>query len=175
MRIFIAVPLPDVVKSALKNLQVSTDYIRWQPPRQLHITLKFLGDISSDDLQMLEQKLTDISQQPFNLQLTQWGTFPEKGKPKVIWVGVEPRENITALHKKVEKSCAALGFDEDNRSYLPHVTLGRSKNVSRGKVSEIMLNPEPVGFSVQQFGIFKSELSPEGAKHTLIKKYPLGV
>ena len=174
MRIFIAVPLPDAVKSTLKNLQVSADNIRWQPPHQLHITLKFLGDTSEEDIQLLKSELADVSQPSFALRLTQWGTFPEKGRPSVIWVGVEPEQKITTLHKKVEKTCAVLGFDADERPFVPHITLGRPKKATRQQVSSIMQDPEQVEFLVRHFGIYKSELSPEGAQHSLIKKYPLG-
>lgn len=174
MRIFIAVPLPDAVKSTLKNLQASADNIRWQPPRQLHITLKFLGAISEEDLQLLKSELADLSQPSFALRLSQWGTFPEKGQPSVIWVGVEPGQKITALHEKVENICSALGFDADERPFVPHITLGRPKNATRKQVSSIMRDPEPVEFLIRHFGIYKSELSPEGARHSLIKKYPLG-
>lgn len=174
MRIFIAVPLSESVKKQLQKLQVPADYVRWQSPEQMHITLKFLGELSDDEVSGLKQALTGISMTSFNLKVQQIGMFTRNDIPQVIWVGVAPDEQITQLYKAVEARCASLGFETDKRPFLPHITLGRVKrNIQRKQVKNLLDNTEPVSFSVDSFGIYKSELHPDGAIHTLLKKFPL--
>lgn len=174
MRTFIAVPLSKSVKDELQQLQVRTDSVRWQSPEQMHITLKFLGEITAEEVTGLKQGLAGISVASFELKLQELGMFPQKGNPKVIWIGVAPDHKITQLHQAVEARCSALGFETDKRPFLPHITLGRvQKEWPRNRIKNLLEEPKPVSFSVTSFGIYKSELNADGAVHTLIKKYPL--
>lgn len=174
MRTFIAVPLSKSVIDKLQNLQVPTDYVRWQSPEQMHITLKFLGELSDDEINGLKQALAGISMTSFIMKVQQIGMFPRNDIPKVIWIGVAPDKEITQLYKAVEARCTSLGFEADKRPFLPHITLGRvQKNIPRKQIRNLLDKPEPVSFSVDSFGIYKSELHPDGTIHTLLKKYPL--
>lgn len=174
MRIFIAIPLPDDLKQSLAELQTSIDGIRWQQPTQMHLTLKFLGEISQQKLDALLKALDSIEQKKFKLMVEGWGTFPKEGVPKVIWAGISQEQELTKLQKKIEGKCLSLDFDALDQPFIPHVTMGRvRKNISRKKLGKILDASTWFEFFVNAFNVYQSELSPEGAVHTVIKKYPL--
>lgn len=178
MRIFIAIPLAAGVRKKLKTLRFSSDAIRWQPTEQMHITLKFLGDLTQKQVNNLQMALSDISKAAFALTLKGWGTFPNEGRPKIIWARIEASEAIMELQQAVEEVCAAWGFERENRPFVPHVTLGRIKgSLSRNELENKMsAATDMLGVLTAMadcFCLYESELGPGGATHRPIKKYPL--
>ncbi|MDX1586978.1 MAG: RNA 2',3'-cyclic phosphodiesterase [Balneolaceae bacterium] len=176
MRLFTAIAVPNEIKAGLHELYTSIEGVRWQDTSQMHLTLRFIGEVTAEIAERLVSELQQVSVSPFHLELNGLGTFPESGKPKVIWVGVEPESRLQELHRQIESACQQAGLEPDNRSFTPHITLGRNKGkaskgirdyLDRQKVPEF--NPIPV----TEFCLFRSELTAKGAIHHLEKKFSL--
>ncbi len=180
MRCFIAINLPDAVKEILAGLQhefkkCGAD-IRWVRPENIHITLKFLGDINEETaghiVEIVEMACKEHS--AFNFEIFGAGVFPDKKPPRVLWAGLRTGEVLSELQQKIEDGTASLGFKKEKRRFAPHLTLGRFKS-SRGKedLKEKIRLYENTGFGSFDTGsvcLMKSDLSPSGAKYSIIKE-----
>ncbi|MCH7662502.1 MAG: RNA 2',3'-cyclic phosphodiesterase, partial [Chloroflexi bacterium] len=157
MRAFIAVDLPTHIHEKLdqvvKNLNAKLDGlpIRWVPSENIHLSLKFLGDVSESNLDMITRILELIwnQQNNFEVSVGSLGVFPTMRSPRVIWVGVEAPEELLSLHRKLEAETANIGYEIEARAYTPHLTLGRvSRNATTKEVRKIakILEKEKLGF-----------------------------
>lgn len=178
-RLFIALALPDPVRAAVAALQTPSRNVRWTPLEQLHVTLRFLGDIFPDVKATLMNRLADVRVEPFILPVEGVGAFPQKGPPRVLWAGIgsgHPR--LHQLRKQIDDTLLALGLDVELRTFHPHVTVGRC-NENAGSAVHAWLRAHrdfagPV-FQVESFDLYASELRPGGAEHRLEMKFPLAV
>ena len=186
IRAFIAVDISDEVIGEIMNavnaLKKNHNYIRWVKEGGIHLTLKFLGEIDTRRVDAICDALSSVGSEfgAISLAAGQPGAFPNEKRPKVIWLGLEDEAGaISELQKRVEKSCAALGFPDEKKLFKPHLTLGR---VKRGKVrwhemdiSVIMSSLGKVKtppFEVGAFHLYRSELKPGGAIYTKLKSFP---
>lgn len=126
---FIAIPLPLELKEYFSkwqtDLKQTLNYKEWPNKHDLHITLKFLGGSSKIQLRTLHDKLTLLQVPTFSITVGQIGTFGQIDQPRVLWAGVEKNELITTLQKDVEQCAVQSGFSREERTYLPHITLGK--------------------------------------------------
>lgn len=130
-RLFISIELPESVRQRLADMDPHLRGVRWLEPRQMHLTLSFLGDVSGETQETLMEKLRAISWKSFFLPLIGLGTFPGKGWPKIVWIGVGTgHPHLFQLHKRVQEAALAAGLEPDLRSFHPHVTLARCRDVS---------------------------------------------
>jgi 2'-5' RNA ligase len=176
MRLFIAIPLSENLKSKMTRIQKPVEGIKWQGRDQLHLTLRFLGEASPDRLSVLRNQLGNIEQAPFRLNINGTGVFPNMRSPRIIWAGVKKSEPLDDLHEAVEKQCCSVGFDAEKRSFKPHITFGRVKSASVKVVKELLESGQPeVSLSeiANCFNLYRSETHPEGAAHSIIETYPL--
>lgn len=174
MRLFIAIPLPDSAKQALENLKKPIDSIRWQPSHQFHITLKFLGETPEQQLQRLQAHLRSVNQSAFNLTVQGLGAFPKKGKPRVIWAGVEKSAALEQLQQTIEEISVGVGFEKESRSFTPHITLGKVRKAATQEVDLFLSSCSGWGseeFLVDQLALYASHISSSGARHEVIKNY----
>ncbi|GBD97412.1 2',5' RNA ligase family [bacterium BMS3Abin06] len=184
MRSFIAIELSETAKSALAELQQELKKcgadIRWVKPENIHLTLKFLGNIENeivdDVLKIIESRCKKF--RAFDLEIKGTGTFPNLRSPSVLWVGVNSNADIAALQNEIEAGMTSLGFERENRKYTPHLTLGRFRS-SQGKGPllekiELFKNRKYGLINVGAVALMRSDLSPSGARHSVIAEIFLG-
>jgi 2'-5' RNA ligase len=185
MRTFIAVELePGLREPLLKLLREVFPRdrdVRWCSENQLHVTLKFLGEIREEQLAPVCAAAQTACAQvpPFALRIKGLGAFPNPRSPRVLWCGVEDAN--ASCRRWVELAdplFAQLGFEPENRAFTPHITLGRSKAPAGARVLREMLEtappPETELMTVRQVIVFESRLLPAGAQYTPRATLPLG-
>ncbi len=182
IRAFIAIELDDAQHRALAEVQArlqrdrAASRVRWVAPENIHLTLKFLGDVDAAKMVALQRALADVcaSTPPFALRIAGVGAFPDTPRPTVIWVGVSGEvERAALLAQEIDAACAALGFAREARAFSPHVTLGRvQRDAARGdrqKIGALIANAQ-VGelgaLRVERLAVMKSELRPSGSIYT---------
>lgn len=189
IRAFIAINISQEIEQRLRvissDLQQSLRGIpiRWVPVENIHLTLKFLGDVSIANLDLLKKMLEGEAahHQPFEFSVGELGAFPSIRRPRVIWVSVQAPQELSALQNGIDAETARLGYPRDDRPFSPHLTLGR---VSRGathedarRISEA-LSSYKVGYigaaQVNTVHLYRSDLKPSGAVYTIIYSAPLG-
>jgi RNA 2',3'-cyclic 3'-phosphodiesterase len=183
IRAFIAVELPEDLKKELAALEMllknnGPSVVKWVDPDSIHITLKFLGEISTDKVEKLIQAMDEAVKgtAPFQLKVRKLGAFPAPDRPQVIWVGVKGEvDKITRLQQSIEASCERLGFSRENRAFTPHLTLGRVRDEARpnerqrlGKQLMETSFTSLHNVEVTEINLLKSQLTPAGAIHTII-------
>ena len=141
-RCFVAVPLPPpastVARKLISEMKQTTNNIKWTRPEEMHITLKFLGELDNRDLLRVGEELrngcADI--EPFTASLHGLGTFPKNKPPRVLWAGVdEGREVFEQLYQHLDQALIELGIPQEGKAYTPHLTLGR---VGRGTDLQVL-------------------------------------
>lgn len=176
MRLFIAVPMPGSVAKRLVELRQPIKGIRWQDEGKLHLTLKFLGETDSERALKVQDALTSVNLSEFSITLDGLGYFPKGNQPRVLWAGIEKSEPLQVLYQIVENRCADFGFDPEQRSFKPHVTIGRVKGASKSNVESFIDQHKQFNIPdipVEEFVLFESKLHPDGAKHYRRKSYSL--
>ncbi|MEA3351242.1 MAG: RNA 2',3'-cyclic phosphodiesterase [Chloroflexota bacterium] len=181
VRAFIAVDLPLELRERLVqisddlNEQMGTASVRWVPAEKIHLTLKFLGDVSLNNLDVLKDILRGeaVDREPMVISLGGVGAFPKTRHPRVIWVGVESPPELKSLQRGIDKQTARVGYALNRRPFSPHITLGRvSRNASPAEVRAIgnVLSDTKVGFvgvaKIQAVHIYRSDLRPDGAVYS---------
>ena len=174
-RLFVAIRPPDRVRQLLLGAMGGISDARWQSEDQIHLTLRFIGEVDRHRAGDVHAALGAIHHPRFEIAVNGLGTFDRRGQPETVWAGVAPHEPLKALHKKVDQAIARVGVEPEQRAYLPHITLARLKR-SSGSVRGLMeeaggLRSEP--FQVDRFALFESKLTPEGAAYTIVETYPL--
>lgn len=130
-RLFVALDIPEAVSELLVRLQENLPGVRWLRPDQIHLTLSFLGNVSSAFEEKLCEKLAAIRFIAFFLSVVGVGTFPQKAKPNVIWAGVGTgHPQLFHVYKLVQEAALGAGLEPDLRRWHPHITLARCKEVS---------------------------------------------
>jgi 2'-5' RNA ligase len=184
-RAFIAIALPPRVIEAIGALQSdlkdSKLKIRWVKPANIHLTLKFLGDIPAEMIPAIEQALGDAvaGHGPLRLSTKGIGVFPGIKKPRVVWVGVSGQtRQLRELHHSVESSLQGIGFAVEKRSFKSHLTMGRIKGfVDSQRLLDAMQRCsqfESETFDVHGIHLYRSQLKPSGAVYTRLVDAALG-
>jgi 2'-5' RNA ligase len=183
MRCFIAIELPGEVKSALAGLQEEFKKygvdVRWVKPDNIHLTLKFLGDIDEKKVEEIVKRVEKICDkyESFSLETKGVGIFPSLHSPRVLWVGIKGNSSLIRLQADMEDEMSSIGFKRENRGFTPHLTIGRFKS-SVGKrelANRIELHrDDSFGLiNVKAIVLMKSDLKPSGAEYTRIAEIPL--
>jgi len=177
MRLFVALDLPAPVKHAMAPLASGLGDVRWVPPEQQHLTLRFLGEIDERHLDEIAEALSLIPGAPFELRLKGIGHFPPRGPMKVLWVGVERHPELSQLKKRIDRVLRQTGLPPDERKFQPHVTIGRLKRppssdrLATWLMRHSLFASEP--FPVSGFQLYSSHLRPDGAVHAIESSYEL--
>ncbi|MBP6307384.1 MAG: RNA 2',3'-cyclic phosphodiesterase [Opitutaceae bacterium] len=178
-RLFLALALPDALRSALAALQTPVAHgVNWATPAQLHLTLRFIGEVHESCLAALEDSLASVRVASFILPLEGVGAFPPRGQPQVLWAGVgHAHPHLFQLRQQLDDRLLALGFDADLKTFHPHATLARlHRDASPGFAAEWLRRHrawEGPPFLTTSFGLYASQLTPTGAIHTRLREYSL--
>ena len=180
MRTFFAVELPRNVKAEMAHLQTELRRagadVGWTNPENIHLTLRFLGEIEEGRLNSLKQVCAETVAEfhPFSLCLKETGYFPDFRRPRVLWVGLGGSIEIaTQLQNRLEQGLMAFGFDREDKPFKPHLTIGRvksGKNIKPLVAKADMYRLPELSFEVGEIVLFKSELLPAGARYTALSK-----
>lgn len=187
LRSFIAVEIPleiqqNIYKATSKFRQEVDALVRWVPPENMHLTLKFLGDVSPSNLEFLMHMLRSEAEtiSCFTMHVTGLGAFPSLKRPRVIYVGIHAPAVLEALHRGIESASRRLGYESEERPFSPHLTLGRVKqNVTALEQQKIRRCIEGTQVdvlgtaSVDSVHLYKSELKPSGSVYTRLYSAPL--
>ena len=174
-RLFVAIRPPDRIRELLLAAMGGISGARWQSDEQIHLTLRFIGEVDRHLAGDIHAALGAIHHPPFEIAISRLGTFDRRGRPEAVWAGVAPHEPLHRLHNKVDQALARVGVGPDQRAYVPHITLARL-NRSAGSVRGLLeqsggLTSPP--FTVDDFALFESKLTPEGAVYSVVERYPL--
>jgi RNA 2',3'-cyclic 3'-phosphodiesterase len=185
IRAFVALDLPAATQQALASLQKEWEQLKapvaWIKPDKVHLTLKFLGNITPEQVAGIQSSLGDIASRiaPFRLQPAACGAFPSIKQMRVIWVGLNgDLDALHALQQATEMGLIALNFPAEERSFRGHLTLGRVKGRSHlYQLQEALLRQQGFhaeAFEVREIVLYRSELRPEGARYTSLFRAGLG-
>lgn len=178
IRTFVALQLDESIRIRLSDLGRTLPGARCLPPEQIHLTVRFIGDIDRSLFQDLKEGLRQVETAPLDLSIRGIGHFPPRGTPRVIWAGVEPTAAVISLRNKVQGVLARLGIAAEERKYQPHITLARLNNSPLGRVADFLASNsllQSPPFTITSFTLFSSTLTAKGAIHRIEADYPLQV
>lgn len=175
-RLFVALRPPRAIREHLLSLTGGVPGARWQVDDQLHLTLRYIGEVGTHAAEDIAAALASVRHAPLALQLTSCGMFDDsRGKPNALWAGVSPREPLAALHRKVDQAIVRAGLEPERRAYLPHITLARMSGsagpVDRWLADHAALTSEP--FTIEVMTLYESRLGHGGASYEPVERYPL--
>lgn len=186
IRAFIAVHLPEAVTAALHQInqklasQMPPRTVRWVTPERMHLTLRFLGDTVVSRLPALYEELdrTAARHAPLTLQLQELGCFPNRRRPRVIWVGLQGRgdawRRLQNLKQEIDESLVPLGWELEDRPFRAHLTLGRVKDGRRLRDVRWGAEVEKLDVPVTAVHLIESQLRPDGPIYTVRHSSELG-
>ncbi len=188
LRAFIAIEIPEEIKRQIASQtaglrQVVGRSVRWVMPENTHLTLKFLGDISSTNIDFLAQAVkTEAGQYlPFEISVDGLGAFPNVRRPRIIWIGLHAPTDLTRLQHNLETATARLGYVSDEKPFSPHLTIGRIREQLSSDDTQSLrgaLENSKVGllgnFAVKSVHLFQSELKSGGPIYTCLSTAVLG-
>ena len=176
-RAFVAIELDPALREAIRGLQARLvprlGGIRLVRPEGIHLTLRFLGDTSPAQVDSLRPRLTEAAAlcPPAEARVAGLGTFPERGSPRVLWLGLSVPPSLVDLQHACERAARAAGFEKEARPFRAHLTLGRW----REQTPRPDLPPADLGATrLDTLVLFRSDLSPGGAVYTPLARFPLG-
>jgi RNA 2',3'-cyclic 3'-phosphodiesterase len=188
LRSFIAVEIPAEIQRAIQRNTASLQQtlpkpmVRWVETQNLHLTLKFLGDVSPEELKHLAEALEAglITQDSFDMSVSGLGAFPTLQRPRIIWVGLDAPATLVRLQQNVDAFASRTGFHPDDLPFSPHLTIGR---VGQGttRADDLKIRAAMVATTIGYLGtvhveavtIFKSDLRPGGPVYTPLYTLPL--
>ena len=173
-RLFVAIRPPEAIRELLIDAMDDSADFRWQDDGQLHVTLRFVGEVDRPLADDLADALGRIRSEPFQLRISGVGRFEQRSSG-ALWAGVEPKEPVASLAAKAERVCQQTGLEPERRAFHPHITVARWS----GPMPQLdpliernaALRSEP--FEVDRFILYESHLNRDGASYEPIADYPL--
>jgi 2'-5' RNA ligase len=175
MRLFVALALPDAVAQGLMLIQSGVPGARWSTREQLHLTLRFIGEVDGRDAADIDDALSLIAAPRFALELHGVGEFGGKN-PRALWAGMRPNEALKHLQRKIETAIQRLGLPAEERKFVPHVTLARLRAAPKGRVLDWLTYHALYAsgpFEAESFTLFSSVLTDDGSIYTPEREYGL--
>ena len=174
-RLFVAIRPPEAICDLLIDAMDDSADFRWQDDEQLHLTLRFVGEVERPVANDLGDALSRIRAMPFELRIAGVGRF-EQRSAGALWAAVEPKAPVAALAAKIERVCQSVGLEPERRAFHPHITLARWKGRRTREVQAYIeraagLSSDP--FGVDEFILFESRLSRHGAHYEPVASYAL--
>ncbi|UCH75473.1 MAG: RNA 2',3'-cyclic phosphodiesterase [Rhodospirillales bacterium] len=176
IRLFVAIPLPEAIRTQLSLLQSGLPGARWIKPENIHLTLRFIGEVRNDIATDIDTALAQISAPGFDLELDGIGNFARGKHPHALWAGVAKSEPLMRLQAKIEAGLVRAGLAPETRKFSPHITIARLKDTRRGRVEDwatVHGGFRSPPFRVDRFALFSSFLKSEGAVYVEEASYEL--
>jgi 2'-5' RNA ligase len=190
VRSFIAIELPESIQASVREFldKLRSDLkqlpIRWVSVKNIHLTLKFLGDIPQGQIDPIHGCLAEVARDysSFEVYVRGFGCFPQPRKPRVLWLGIEESsDRLMRLQRDIEAELRGLGFEPESRRFHPHLTLGRVKKSARSndiaaisRLLEGLKHPELGTFTPKGIYLIRSDLTPKGAVYSSLGFAPFG-
>lgn len=174
-RLFVALRPPASIRERLLDLMEGVPGARWQDEEQLHLTLRFIGEVDGPTAEDVLAALRSVAHRPFTLALNGVGSFGKGGRPHSLWAGVAPHDQVTHLHKKVDQAIVRAGLEPEHRAFAPHITLARMTR-SAGPADAFLAGHAGLAsapFPVTAFGLYESQLGQGGARYELIERFTM--
>jgi RNA 2',3'-cyclic 3'-phosphodiesterase len=174
-RLFVAIRPPEHIRDLLIDAMDDSPDFRWQDEEQLHLTLRFVGEVDRPVAEDLADALGRVRAARFSIRIKGVGSFDQRNSG-ALWTGVEPKEPLAALAAKIERTCLAVGLEPERRAFHPHITLARWKGRRTRELASFLertrgLVSDP--WEVDAFILFESRLSRHGAHYESVATYAL--
>jgi 2'-5' RNA ligase len=190
MRLFVALDLDDAIRSRIARfvdgVQGFAPDARWVQPESLHVTLKFIGEKSEEEVEKIKRALETIEAGTFEIKFRAYGFFPSARAPRVFWVGIEGGPKLASLAARVDETLAQLNVPKEEHAFSPHLTLARGAGSPRRKNDNpnrsfehlqeklaALPTPEFGTMTPREFFLYRSQLSPSGSKYTKLAGFGL--
>ncbi len=185
MRTFIAVEISEEIKEQIYSFitktgkELENNKIKWVEKENLHITLKFLGEIKPDICMKVRQILSEIVKNfnKFYINLNSLGVFPQLSNARVIWIDIHEKEKLKEIYETIENKLKELKLPKENREFQPHLTIGRIKFLQdKEKINLFLTKYKNTNFdttNIEHITFFESILKPQGPEYRVIEKFPL--
>ncbi len=174
-RLFVAIRPPEEIRDLLVDAMDDGADFRWQQDEQLHLTLRFIGEVERPIAEDLASALAAVRSSQFELRVQGTGRFEQRSSG-ALWAGVEPREPVAALAAKIERVCQSVGLEPERRAFHPHITLARWKGRRTREIATFLERTRGLAsgpFAVDRFILFESRLSRHGAHYEEVASYAL--
>ena len=174
IRLFVALELPFDVRERLLGVMGGVPGAKWQDDAQLHLTLRFIGEVEESKLADIHSALSAISFEPFDMSIESTGLFGTIKKPRFLWAGVTPEKPLKQLAKKIEAALVRCGLAPETRKFVPHITLARCKRDATRitRFLERSADLSTASWSVDHFVLYRSHLGHGGAHYEPVAHYP---
>lgn len=175
-RLFIAIDLPERIRDDITSTYMAIPGAKWIEDSQIHLTLRFIGEVDGETERRIDSALQSITSPPFSLSIKGVGHFPPRKEPRVLWVGVSDDQNLLKLQSKIERTLISIGLAPEDRKFHPHITIARLNGSPHEKVAlflsgHSLFETEP--FDISEFSLYSSTLRKEGALHIKEVTYKL--
>ena len=175
-RLFVALRPPPPIRARLTADMEGVIDARWQDDEQLHITLRFIGEVDGRVAEDVAAALGAVHAPVPEVRVSGVGSFGSRGRVNALWAGLAPHEPLAALHRKVDQALVRAGLEPERRAYLPHITLARlatrEEAVAGWLADHAALASPP--FALDHLILFESHLGRAGARYEAVARYPLG-
>lgn len=177
IRLFVGIGFEEDLAARIATLQRGLPGARWTEPANLHLTLRFVGEVEEDLAEEIHHGLAALAEPPFALTLAGLGLFGDRRQAHTLWLGVERSDSLSRLAARVDSAVAQAGAKPEPRKFNPHVTLARLKDTPPGRLQDFIdatghFREEHV--AVERFTLFRSTLGRQGAQYDALEHYPLG-
>ncbi|MFT3978801.1 MAG: RNA 2',3'-cyclic phosphodiesterase [Sphingomonas bacterium] len=174
-RLFIALRPPPPIRAALKEAMGGVPHARWQDDAQLHLTVRFIGEVERPLAEEIALALDTIDAPAPEVRLSGVGRFDKNGRTDALWAGVAPHEALAALHRKADRALVALGLEPERRAYLPHITLARiPRSAGHGIAIEQWLADHAAlasaPFTMEALTLYESHLGRDAASYAPVTR-----
>lgn len=174
-RLFVAIRPPAAIRNTLLDLMEGVSGARWQDDEQLHLTLRFIGEVDGRVAEDIAAALGTVHQARFAVALDGVGQFGRPGRPNALWAGLRPHDSLAHLHRKVDQALVRAGLEPERRAYLPHITIARFGRDSDG-IDAFCARHAGLRsdlFEIADFALYESRLGHAGATYTIAERWPL--
>jgi 2'-5' RNA ligase len=173
IRLFAALELPPAVRDALLAVMGGVAGAHWQRDDQLHLTLRFIGEVDRHMAADISAALATVNVTPFTLTLDGIGSFDRRGRVDSLWVGVTPRAPVAALAKRIDAALARVGLPPETRAFVPHITVARLGRAAGG-IAAFPAAPIPaLTFEISGFALWESRMGADGSTYDILERYPI--
>jgi len=187
VRLFVALEIPAAVRDNLAAFlndmrklsdQLTEKHVRWVPPENLHVTLKFIGEVADAKLDGIRAALSTVhSDAPLDFRLQRLGFFPDEKRPNVLWTGLDASTGLPTLAGDIDRALAQEDIEKERSAFVPHLTLARfaAPGLHQKLLAAIRENGEREfgSFQAREFHLIKSTLKPTGAEYTTLTSFPI--